>query len=289
MRELFFLRPVAKLEELKVLDPVIDKVRGLMDAVLKPRALEDALHGVPVGHPLHPAIVLVPAGAWISAAVLDLIPGNGRAARTLVGLGVLGASPAIITGWADWTRARKQEQRVGIIHAALNETAFVVYGLSYLDRRFGSEVRGRLLGFAGFTLVGVGGYLGGHLGYRQAVGANHAQAVLTRFPAGWHPLGTIADLPQEVPVRREVAGEALFVLRRGDRVDVLSDVSTHSGESLADGVLSTTRRGALAIQTAGGSEFEVETGDVVHGPATAPAIRFETRTVGDVVEVRLPA
>ena len=71
MRELRILKLLAGLEHLVVLDPVIDRVHGVVDAVLKPRALEDVLHGVPAGHPLHPALVLVPAGAWIGGAVLD--------------------------------------------------------------------------------------------------------------------------------------------------------------------------------------------------------------------------
>ena len=71
MRELRILKPIARLEHARVLDPVIERVHGIVDALLKPRALEDVLHGVPAGHPLHPALVLVPAGAWISAAVLS--------------------------------------------------------------------------------------------------------------------------------------------------------------------------------------------------------------------------
>lgn len=288
VRELFFLKPVAKLEDLRVLDPVIDHLKPLLLKVMKPRALEDALHGVPAGHPVHPVLVQIPVGTWTSAALLDALPGTARTSRMLVGVGLVAAAPAILTGWADWARTGRRQQRVGIVHAASNEIGWLIYVLSYADRRWGSEPRGRVLGWLGFGLIGVGGYLGGHLGYRQAVGANHAQAVLTRFPAGWQPLGPLADLPEEAPVRRDVAGEALFVLRRGGRVDVLADVSTHLGEPLSDGVLSDPGHGRASVTTTAGSEFEIATGEVVHGPATAPAIRFESRVVGDLVEVRLP-
>jgi nitrite reductase/ring-hydroxylating ferredoxin subunit/uncharacterized membrane protein len=288
MRELRILKPIAKLEDLTVLDPVVRRVHGVVDAVLKPRAVEDVLHGVPVGHPLHPAIVLVPAGTWIGAAVLDLLPGTARASRTLVGVGVVAAAPAILAGWADWARTRPEQQRVGIVHAAANESAWMLYAASWIARRGGHEGIGRALAFAGFGLVGFGGYLGGHLGYRQSVGANHANGVLSRFPEGWQTLGPLDDLPEEEPVRRDVAGEPLFVLRRGGRVDVLADVSTHLGEPLHDGLVEDPGHGAATITTTYGSVFEIATGEVVHGPATAPAIRFESRVNGELVEVRLP-
>lgn len=288
MRELSILKPLARLEDAAFLDPIVRRVHGVVDAVLKPRAVEDVLHGVPAGHPLHPALILVPAGTWISAAVLDLLPGTARASRILVGTGVLAAAPAIAAGWADWARGDREQQRVGIVHAVANETAWVLYSASWLARRSGREGLGRALAFTGFGLVGFGGYLGGHLAYRQAVGANHAQAVLQRFPAGWQTLGPLDDLPEEEPVRRDVAGEALFVLRRGGRVDVLADVSTHLGEPLHDGVLVDPGHGEATITTTRGSVFEIATGEVVHGPATSPAIRFESRINGELVEVRLP-
>jgi nitrite reductase/ring-hydroxylating ferredoxin subunit/uncharacterized membrane protein len=288
VRELSILKQLTRLEHATVLDPLVHRIHGVVDALLKPRALEDVLHGVPAGHPLHPVLVLVPAGTWISSAVLDLLPGTGRASKALVGAGVLAAAPTIAAGWADWARSRPEQQRVGVVHAVANETAWTLYAASWLARRSGREGLGKALGFAGFGLIGFGGYLGGHLAYRQAIGANHAQAVLTRFPDGWHRLGLLDDLPEEAPVRRDVAGEALFVLRRGGRIDVLSDVSTHLGESLTEGVLVDPGHSAATITTPLGSEFDIATGDVVHGPATAPAIRFEARINGELVEVRLP-
>jgi nitrite reductase/ring-hydroxylating ferredoxin subunit/uncharacterized membrane protein len=288
VRELSILKPLARLEHAVVLDPLVRRIHGVVDAVLKPRALEDVLHGVPVGHPLHPVIVLVPAGSWIGAAVLDLLPGTERGARILVGAGVLSAAPAIAAGWADWARSRPEQQRVGVVHAVANETAWTLYAASWLARRGGHEGVGKALAFAGFGLIGFGGYLGGHLAYRQAVGANHALGVLSRFPEGWQTLGPLDDLPEEAPVRRDVAGEALFVLRRGGRVDVLADVSPHLGEPLHDGVLQDPGHAAATITTTAGSVFDIATGEVVHGPATAPAVRFESRINGELVEVRLP-
>lgn len=151
MRELSILKPLIRLEDAAVLDPIVRRVHGLVDAVLKPRALEDVLHGVPAGHPVHPAIVLVPAGTWIGAAVLDLLPGSERAAKVLVGVGVIASAPAILTGWADWARSRPEQQRVGIVHAAANETAWVLYTASWLARTTGHEKAGRTLSYVGLA------------------------------------------------------------------------------------------------------------------------------------------
>jgi uncharacterized membrane protein len=120
---------------------------------------------------VHPIAILVPAGAWISAAVLDFIPGQGRAARTLVGVGLLAAAPAAAAGVADWSALeQKQQQRVGIVHWAANLMAIGLYSASYVQRRRGRAVSGRVLGLLGLALISGAGYLGGHLVYRQ--GAN---------------------------------------------------------------------------------------------------------------------
>ena len=76
MRELKIVEALSAVENASQLDPLIDKVAGVVDAVVQPRALKDLLHGVPAGHPLHPVLVLVPTGAWISSAVLDFMPGQ---------------------------------------------------------------------------------------------------------------------------------------------------------------------------------------------------------------------
>ena len=162
MRELFFLKPIAKLEDVEALDAIVEPLKKAVLAVVKPRALEDVLHGTPFGHPIHPVLILVPTGAWASVALLDLLPGNERAARILTGLGLLGAVPSVATGYTDWARMHEQQMRVGVVHSALNAISITLYGASWLRRRK-DPTAGKLLAFAGFAAVGFGGYLGGHL------------------------------------------------------------------------------------------------------------------------------
>src|ERR1051326_1295030 len=68
------------------------------------RAVEDALHGVWLGTPLHAALTDVPLGAWTAAVAMDVVEsatGNsalGKAADTAIAVGLLGAVGAAITG-----------------------------------------------------------------------------------------------------------------------------------------------------------------------------------------------
>lgn len=164
------VQAVESLEDTTAIDPALTKVRSVVNRVLHPGLVRDVLRGKPLGHPAHPIAVLIPAGAWISAAVLDFLPGQEKAAQTLVGVGVLAAAPAAASGAADWSALKQKQQRVGLVHWAANLTSVGLYSLSYLQRRRGKQLSGKVLGLAGLAVVSGAGYLGGHLAYRQ--GAN---------------------------------------------------------------------------------------------------------------------
>ena len=98
-----------RLADVSTFDKVIEPARSAVQAVLKPGALKDALHGTWLGHPLHPVLVQVPVGSWASAGLLDAIPPLRPAATVLIGAGVAASVPAAMTGAADWS-----EQEVGV-------------------------------------------------------------------------------------------------------------------------------------------------------------------------------
>ncbi len=131
------------------------------------------LGGAWLGHALHPLLTDVPIGAWTSALVLDLIGGDSseHAADLLVGVGLAAVAPTAITGWSDWGAMGTPEQRrVGLAHAAVNIAAATIFATSLLRRREGRRGAAKRLGVAGAAVLGVGGYLGGHLSYAQGAG-----------------------------------------------------------------------------------------------------------------------
>jgi nitrite reductase/ring-hydroxylating ferredoxin subunit len=278
---------VDRLEQAGPLDPAIKVVRRIVQAALRPQPVKDALHGVWLGHPLHPVLTDLPIGAWGAAGLLDLLPGNRAAATTLVAAGSMTALPTALTGWADWSDLHGPHQRVGLVHAAANTLALGLYTASLSARLRGRHARGRLLGYAGLGAVLAGGYLGGHLVFRQAAGANHTAETPDLFPSGWHDLGRFDDFADGRPERRTVDGVDLLVVRRGQHVDVLANKCSHLSGPLSDGEFTVRSGQGCIVCPWHGSTFRLSDGKVVHGPATSPQPVFETRVEGGQLSARL--
>ena len=194
-----------------------------------------------------------------------------------------------LTGWADWSQLHPQQQRVGFVHAAANIAGLAFYSASLAARVRGRTIRGKALAYLGFGVVMAGGYLGGHLVFRQAAGANHTADTIDRFPSGWQDIGGLDDLPDGRLTKRTVDGVDLLVVRRGGHVDVLANTCSHLSGPLSDGEFSVEGGQGCVVCPWHGSTFRLADGGVVHGPATSPQPSFETRISGDDVEVRLPA
>ena len=120
------------------LDGVAGAVRDATHKVLKPGTVKNALHGVWLGHPLHPALAQVPVGAFASAAVLDVTGDRGRGARTLIECGIAASLPAALAGLADYADGHEEQQRIGVLHAATNSAALLCYLGSLTLRSKGS-------------------------------------------------------------------------------------------------------------------------------------------------------
>ncbi|MFJ3616713.1 Rieske 2Fe-2S domain-containing protein [Streptomyces iakyrus] len=264
-------------------DALIDTLRRGVRALPLGRG-RDLLHGRWLGHPVHPLMVQVPIGSWLSAAVLDLRPGRSRESGLLVGVGLGAAAPAAVAGWVDWAELHHPQQRVGLVHALSNTAAVGLYAASLVSRVKGREGAGRAYGFLGLTAVGVGGMLGGHLAYRQASGANHSEEVPHVVSRGWHRVGTVAEFPVGEPVRRSVDDVPVLVVREsGGAVHALAERCSHLAGPLSEG---TVEDGCVRCPWHG-SVFRLSDGWNVRGPATAPQPSFETRITGGHVEVRL--
>jgi uncharacterized membrane protein len=163
---------VTRIENAEQLDGPARTAQNLARRGLRNSKVDAVLRGEALGHPLHPALLVLPMGGWLSASVLDLTGGDAAAARRLVGFGCLAALPTAAAGAADWVRTTGAERRVGFLHAGINDLALGMYLLSWRSRARGRRTSGALLALTGGGLLGVGGWLGGHLAYRRGVGVD---------------------------------------------------------------------------------------------------------------------
>jgi nitrite reductase/ring-hydroxylating ferredoxin subunit len=285
---------IVRLEHAEALDRPVAAVSTVVSRVLRNRKVADALHGVWLGHPLHPGSAQFTAGSLLSASVLDAggarVGGGGRPSTFLIWLGLATAPVTVAAGWADWSQGRKDQQRVGLVHATTNAVAAGCYVTALVQRARGGS--GRLLSVLGGALAGSAALIGGHLSFRQASGANHAHGVPYVGPADWQPLGRLDDVPVGTPVRRLAGDVPVLVLRRADGVgpggiSVLSDRCPHLSGPLSEGELVDVDGEAHIVCPWHASEFRVADGCVVHGPATAPVPRFEARVVDGGLQARV--
>jgi len=247
----------------------------------------DALHGVWLGQPVHPALVTLPLGFWTSATVLDFVPGAGRASRVLLALGLAGTLPAAAAGLADYASLHREQQRVGLVHAASGAGASALFAASLLARMAGRDNGGRLLALGGLAAVTTGGFLGRHLAFGLGAGASHAEPVAHLTALGWHDLCRIYELPDGRLARRRLGYLTLTMLRQGGDVLALADQCAHLGGPLHQGTLTDDDGGPCVTCPWHGSTFRLTDGTVVHGPATARQPAFDTRVVeGGMVQVR---
>ncbi|MCE5197694.1 MAG: DUF2231 domain-containing protein [Armatimonadota bacterium] len=152
--------------------------------------LEKTLQGDEwLGHPLHPALVALPIGAWMFGALMDGIASATRnkcaqdAADHAAFVGLVGAASAAVAGLAEFMRVPSDEkaQQTALTHATLNVSAVALYSMNSLLRYF-RRGRGKTGGFipkmlslAGVGIIGYSGWLGGSLVYRHgtAVSVEH--------------------------------------------------------------------------------------------------------------------
>src|SRR5487761_1155559 len=266
------------LEEATGLDRLIEAGQRVA-RLLPPGQARDALHGLWLGHPLHPMLVQVPVGTWLSASLLDVWPGIETASRRLALVGLAASVPATLAGAADWSEQHEQQMRVGVVHAFANTAAIGCYAASTA-----LPARARMLRLAGLAAAGAGGVLGGHLAYRQSAGANQAEPVPHLVEPGWHDLMPLDELDGRTPVKRMVGDVPVAVIRDGERIHVLADRCSHLSGPLSDGDY---HDGCLTCPWHG-STFRVSDGGVARGPATAPQPVFSTRVSGGIVQVCLP-
>ena len=229
-------------------------------------------------------LVVVPIGSWTGASVLDLVRGgdSARSTELLIGLGIVAAVPAVLTGLHDWSeseRSRSEIRRVGLLHGAANGTALALHVASVAQRRRGEHAVGVRLARAGFCMLIIGDWLGGHLAFAEGVGVNHA--AFDDAPPEWTRVLDANRLVDRRPVKTNSGGFGLVIVRCDSATYALADRCSHCGASLAEG-----RVVAESIQCPlNDTRFRLSDGKIEHGPSAYPQPALEARERGGGVEV----
>jgi nitrite reductase/ring-hydroxylating ferredoxin subunit/uncharacterized membrane protein len=270
-------RLTSGVERAKALDRPADVAQGLTSR-LGPGPVKDALSGTWIGHPLHPVLVTVPIGAFSGAVVLDLFRTEQSAARRLIAFGILSAVPTAAAGLSDWNDTQGAERRLGLAHAGFNVVALGLMTGSWLARRSGG--RGQLLALSGLGVIGVSGWLGGHLSYALGVGVD--TTAFLEPPTEWTDACAESELSDGAPLAVTVVDTPVLLVRDSGQLRAIGDRCTHRGGPLHEGKLSD---GCVECPWHG-SIFDLADGSVRRGPASRPAPVFEARVVDGRVQVR---
>lgn len=270
--------------------PGLGRIADLLDKavrpVLAPAPVRTALSGSWLGHRLHPAVMLAPAAAFLSAAVLDRgdDPAGQQAADRLLRLGLVAVGPTAAAGFSDWLHAGDKARRVGVVHASSN---VVATGLAL------AAVRARAAGRPGVArgcirwaalALGIGGYLGGHMSYVYGTGVS--RTAFQQPPEDWTPVAPVDDLADGRPHRVDAGGLPVFLVAGEGGVRALADRCNHLGCSLAEHA--TSFDGKAVSCGCHGSRFDVTDGRVLAGPASTSQPVLDVRVRDGVVEVRAP-
>jgi nitrite reductase/ring-hydroxylating ferredoxin subunit/uncharacterized membrane protein len=268
-----------RIEQAGALDRVADPLSAAVRDTLGAGPVKDALSG---GHALHPLLTDVTIGAWISSLMLDVAGGRESrgAADRLIAIGILAALPTAATGAADWGDTQPKERRVGIVHAFSNVAGLALFSGSLLARCRGRRSLGLATSLAGTGVLGLGGYLGGHLTYARGLGVD--RTAFEAMPADWTDAAADDEVREGELVHATVNCVGVVLTRQAGKPYALADRCTHRGAPLHEGRLCD---GALVCPWHQ-SIFRLADGGIERGPATTPAPRFDIRVRGGRIELR---
>lgn len=269
--------------------PLAQSLQPLIKRAEAPPQVRNALDGVWLGAPLHPALTDVPVGAWTTALVLDtasVLTGDealaGAADRALV-VGTLAALPAAATGLNDLRDLIGQSRQVAMVHALLNVLGLSFTSASLALRHSGRRRLARALSATGYLISASAAHLGGKLSFGLGIRVN--RTIGEAMPDSFVAVLDAAELQGEELRQVEVEGVPVLLARsRSGEVCALANICTHMGGPLAEG----SRDGDSITCPWHGSRFDLHSGAVVEGPAVFAQPRIEAREREGKIEVGLP-
>lgn len=269
--------------------PLAKRLQPLVKQALGPAEVRNALDGVWLGAPLHPAMTDIPIGSWTAALVLDaasVLTGDeatAGAADRVLAIGTLAAVPAAATGLNDLRDLIGQSRQVAMVHAVLNVIGLSFTSASLACRATGKRGLGRGLSATGYMISASAAHLGGKLGYGLGIRVNRTvgQLVSQEFVAVLDAHELDGEQLREVTI----GGVPVLVARTGSgEVCALANTCTHLGGPLSEG----SRDGDVITCPWHGSRFDLRTGRVLEGPAVFAQPRIQAREREGKIEVGLP-
>ena len=134
------------------------------------------------GHPIHPMLVAIPLGLFITAILFDTIglfvknPVFGPLAFYDISVAIVGGLLAAVFGFADWLsiHGNTRAKQIGAWHGIGNVTLVLLFAVSWFfrltDTGFAPSVLALVFSYAGIVLGSVTAWLGGELVFRLGVG-----------------------------------------------------------------------------------------------------------------------
>ncbi|MEW5849263.1 MAG: DUF2231 domain-containing protein [Myxococcota bacterium] len=141
-----------------------------------------------LGHPVHPMLIVIPAGLFLVSFIFDLInlstenADYARAAYLMISAGILGALAAAVFGVIDWFKipAGTRAKAIGLYHGLGNVVMLLLFIGSFYVRNADPGAPTRLafvLSGLGVMVLLVTGWLGGELVDRLGVGVDEGANV----------------------------------------------------------------------------------------------------------------
>jgi nitrite reductase/ring-hydroxylating ferredoxin subunit/uncharacterized membrane protein len=233
-------------------------------------------------HPIHPMLIPFPMAYLFGSALVNVwarATGRPRWFRTANHLGRLGIGSALVAavpGIVDYIFAvppRSSARQRATTHALANLSALGLFAAARLGRREDAAppIAALAAELGGTALLMVGGWHGGTLVYRNQIGVDHRYAdagkwqleVVDPDAEGAIDAGPAEDLGVGQMKLLRTGQQRTVVARTARGYVAFDDRCPHRGGALSDGALA----GDIVQCPWHGSQFDVHTGALCHGPA----------------------
>jgi uncharacterized membrane protein/nitrite reductase/ring-hydroxylating ferredoxin subunit len=249
------------------------------------------------GHPLHPIFVSFPIAFFLGTLVFDVLTlvysRNGFHDMAMylniagIGFALLAAAPGIIDYFLVIPPKSSAKKR-GAKHGLINLTMVIIFAIVLVLRKNQDVSVGILIGLEtlGVILLGISGWLGGTLIFRNQIGVDIRYANAGKWKEEYIrsddkevTVATIDELKVNQMKLVHVRDKRIVICRTEKGYTAFDDHCTHRGGSLAGGAMIC---GTVQCPWHG-SQFDVNTGEVKAGPAKTDIITYSIKESGNLV------